>query len=81
MSRNETVEVKNIRALRIAGRALIVVQFDPKAPQKPVDKRDEIMIPKQEIDSTSDVKVPGDKGMLAIPRWLAVDRNLIDEDD
>lgn len=79
--RTDTVEIPNIRALRIAGRALIVVEFDPKTPNAKHDTRREVVIPRSEIDSTSNVKAPGDKGKLAIPKWLAVDREFIDGDD
>lgn len=80
-SRDEAVDVKNIRAIRWAGSALVVAEFDPKAPNAPVNTRDEVMIPKSQIDGTSKVQKPGDRGTLVIPQWLAVDREFIDGDD
>lgn len=80
-SRDEAVDVKNIRAIRWAGSTLVVAEFDPKAPNAPVNTRDEVMIPKSQIDGTSKVQKPGDRGTLVIPQWLAVDREFIDGDD
>ena len=79
--REEPVDVKNILARRAAGQALVVVQFNPKDPNAPVRPADEAMIPKSQIDASSAVQKPGDRGTLVIPRWLAVDRDLADEDD
>lgn len=79
--RREPVEVQNIRALRVAGKALVVVAFDPKNPDAPAKKADEVMIPISEIGLKSDVRKPGDRGTLVIPVWLAVDRDLVDEED
>lgn len=79
--RKEPTEIPNIRALRTAGRALVVARIDPRAPDAPVPRDKEIMIPISEIDDDSAVKKPGDRGILVIPLWLAVDRELAEDDE
>ena len=75
---NETVEVRHVRALRTAGRALVVAVVDPKKPGA-VKHTDEVLIPMMVIDRSSSVQKPGDVGTLVVPRWLALDRHLIEE--
>lgn len=81
--RNETVTVKNIQALRWAGPySLVVATVDPRAAKDaPIPRSAECLIPKGQIDGSSKVKVPGDRGDFAIPRWLADDREFVHDGD
>ncbi len=38
---------------------------------------EEVLIPRSQIGSTSEVQAEGDSGKLVIPRWLAADRGLL----
>lgn len=79
--RQEPTTIANVRALRPAGRTLVIVVFDPKVPDAPVRREHEVMIPVSEIHRTSAVQKEGDRGNLVIPLWLAVDRNLAEDDE
>lgn len=82
-SRTEIVTVKHVVALRYAGPySIIIATVDPKAPKgAPIPKAAEHMLPTKQIDGSSEVKKPGDRGDLVIPRWLADDRNLTHDGD
>lgn len=72
--RSEPIHVLNMVALRTAGRALVVARIDPARPTAPPPREAEVLIPVSEIDGSSKVKKPGDRGVLVIPHWLADDR-------
>jgi hypothetical protein len=75
----EPVDVKHVRCLREAGpKTVVVVPCDP-ATGANLSALHEVMIPRSQVDPSSEVKKPGDKGTLTIPRWLARDRKLIGE--
>jgi hypothetical protein len=38
--------------------------------------KEEIVVPKALIDEESEVKAPGDSGVLVVPLWLARDRHV-----
>jgi hypothetical protein len=42
-----------------------------------LDTGDEVWIPKSQLKDDSEVSSKGDTGEIAIPRWLAEDRDLI----
>lgn len=65
---NEPVEVEDIEVLREAGKALVC---------KRLGDIEEFLIPRSQIDPTSNVREIGDIGTLTIPEWLALDRDLL----
>ena len=71
---DDPYEVRHVRALRRAGKALVIVVARPGRAAPTRD--DEVMIPTSQIDPKSAVKNPGDTGTLVIPKWLADDRDL-----
>lgn len=69
--RTDPVEICDVRALRFAGKTLVISVAGGPA----------ILIPVSEIHARSEVQKPGDAGKLLLPAWLAIDRELVDEDD
>ena len=63
--RDETVYVDDALAIGETGAAILVLV-----------EGEQVWIPKSQIHSDSEVTEEGDKGVLAIPYWIAEDRGL-----
>lgn len=65
-SSSEPVEIDDVRVIRELERSIIVDY-----------EGEELVIPKSQISSESEVQGEGDEGTLVIPKWLAEDRDML----
>ena len=68
--REEPVELDNVFVVRESEKALLCNI-----------ENEEVWIPKSMLLDGSDVGEDGDTGTLVIPRWLAVEKEIIEEED
>lgn len=69
MSDRDEIVYFEVRVKRVTDRALLVVVEEDESLTE--------WIPKSQLHADTEVKDKGDTGVLAIPRWLAEERDLV----
>jgi hypothetical protein len=74
MSKNDTVQIENVSIKRETQKAFLIICEDYEGDPQ------EIWCPKSQIKDTDTIAV-GDTGYIVIPRWLAVEKKLIEDEE